>query len=198
MSAQSLTDRVRPHSVPLSMLAVVAAAALVVPPLVLEGPGVRTYALTAAVLILAVGSALPYAVAVAVGTLPLVYLGAGSYASPRATPEEPGTISLVAALRHVGAGIVYVLAAAMVGAIGVGLDIASSPGGSTPPPSVVPFFLIGGGAVGVLFVGLQLWRHDGPLATLDRRTVLGTVALGALLVPAGRVALWLFGRGGLA
>lgn len=197
MSAQSLTDRVRPHSVPLSMLAVVAAAALVVPPLVLDGPGARTYALTAAVLVLAVGSAFPYAVAVAVGTLPLFYLGAGSYASPRATPEEPGTVSLVAALRHVGAGVVYVLAAAMVGAIGVGLDVASSPGSSTPSPQV-PFFLVGGGVVGALFVGLQLWRHDAPLAALDRRTVLGTIALGALLVPAGRVALWLFGRGGLA
>ena len=194
MPSQSWTDRVRPHSVPLAMLAVLTAVALVVPPLVLDGPSARTYALTAAVLVLAVGSALPYAVAVAVGTLPLVYLDAGSYASPRATAGEPGSVSPVAALRHVGAGFVYVLAAAMVGAIGVGFDVVSSPGSSTPSPQV-PFFLVAGGVVGLVFVGLQLWRHDVPVGDLDARTTLGTVGLGLLLVPAGRVALWVFGGG---
>ncbi|PSP45721.1 hypothetical protein BRC63_00980 [Halobacteriales archaeon QH_10_70_21] len=139
------------------MLAVLTAVALVVPPLVLDGPSARTYALTAAVLVLAVGSALPYAVAVAVGTLPLVYLDAGTYASPRATA-------------------------------------GSSPGSSTPSPQV-PFFLVAGGVVGLVFVGLQLWRHDAPVGDLDARTTLGTVGLGLLLVPAGRVALWVFGGG---
>ena len=36
---------------------------------------------------------------------------------------------------------------------------------------------------------------DDPIGDLETRTVPGTVALGLLLVPAGRVALWLFGRG---
>ena len=188
----STLERVRPHSVPICILAVVVTAAVVVPPLVLDVTP-RTDAIAAAVLILAVTSTAPYAVAVAVLTLPFQFLGLASYASPRTVPED-GRPSLVDALRHAAAGFAYVLAAGAVGGIGVGVDIASSSGASTPPTGV-PFTHLAGGVVGLVFVALQLWRHDDPVGDLETRTVLGTVALGLLLVPTGRVALWLFGRG---
>ena len=187
----SAFERFRPHSVPVCILAVVVAAAVVVPPLVLDLTP-RTYAIAAAVLILAVISTAPYAVAVAVLTLPFQYLGLASYASPRTVQD--GRPSLVGSLRHTAAGFAYVLAAGAVGGIGVGVDVASSTSASTPPTGV-PFTYLAGGGVGLAFVGLQLWRHDGPVGDLETRTVSGTVALGLLLIPAGRVALWLFGRG---
>ena len=187
----SAFERFRPHSVPVCILAVVVAAAVAVPPLVLDLTA-RTYAIAAAVLILAVISTAPYAVVVAVLTLPFQYLGLASYASPRTVQE--GRPSLVGSLRHAAAGFAYVLAAGAVGGIGVGVDVASSAGASTPPTGV-PFTYLAGGGVGLAFVGLQLWRHDGPAGDLETRTVSGTVALGLPLVPAGRVALWLFGRG---
>ena len=190
----STLERFRPHSVPICILAVVAAAAVVVPPLVLELTP-KTYAIAAAVLILAVTSTAPYAVAVAVLTLPFQYLGLASYASPRTVPED-GRPSLADALRHAAAGFAYVLAAGAVGGIGVGVDVASSSSASTPPAGV-PFTYLAGGVVGLAFVGLQLWRHDDPVGDLETRTVLGTIALGLLLVPVGGVALWLFGRGSL-
>ena len=190
----STLERFRPHSVPVCILAVVVAVAVAVPPLVLDLTP-RTYAIAAAVLILAVISTAPYAVAVAVLTLPFQFLGLASYASPRAVPED-GRPSLVDALRHTAAGFVYVLAAGAVGGIGVGVDVASSAGASTPPTGV-PYAYLAGGGVGLTFVGLQLWRHDDPVGDLETRTVPGTIALGLLLVPAGHVALWLFGRGSL-
>jgi hypothetical protein len=188
----STLERFRPHSVPVCVFAVVVAAVVIVPPLVLDLTP-RTYAIAAAVLILAVSSTAPYAVAVAVLTLPSQYLGLASYASPRTVPDD-GRPSLVDALRHAGAGSAYVLAAGAVGGIGVGVDVASSSSASTPPTGV-PFTYLAGGVVGVVFVGLQLWRHDDPESGFDARTTFGTIALGLLLVPAGRVALWLFGHG---
>ena len=190
----SAFERFRPHSVPVCILAVVVTAAVAVPPLVLDLTP-RTYAITAAVLILAVISTAPYAVVVAVLTLPFQYLGLASYASPRTVPED-GRPSLVGSLRHAAAGFAYVLAAGAVGGIGVGVDVASSAGASTPPMGV-PYAYLAGGGVGLTFVGLQLWRHDDPVGDLETQTVSGTVGLGLLLIPAGDVALWLFGRGSL-
>ena len=193
-TAPSVLERFRPHSVPVCVFAVVAAAAVLVPPLVLD-LSARTYAIAAAILILAVTSTAPYAVVVAVLTLPVQYLGLASYAAPRTVPDG-GRPSLVDSLRHVAAGFAYVLAAGAVGGIGVGVDVAGSPSAPTPPTGV-PFTYLAGGVVGLVFVGLQLWRHDDPVGDLETRTVLGTVGLGLLLVPAGGVALWLFGRGSL-
>ena len=190
----STVERFRPHSVPVCILPVVMAAAVAVPPLVLDLTP-RTYAITAAVLILAVTSTAPYADAVAALTFPFQYLGLASYASPRTVPED-GRPSLVDSLRHAAAGFAYVLATGAVGGIGVGVDVASSASASTQPTGV-PFTYLAGGVVGLAFVGLQLWRHDDPVGDLQTRTVPGTIALGLLLVPAGRVALWLFGRGSL-
>ena len=186
----STLERFRPHSVPVCILAVVVATAVVVPPLVLDLTP-RTYAIAAAVLILAVTSTAPYAVAVAVLTLPFQFLGLASYASPRTVPED-GRPSLVDSLRHAAAGFAYVLAAGAVGGIGVGVDVASSSSASTPPAGV-PFTYFAGGVVGLVFVALQLWRHDVPAGDLETRTVLGTVVLGLFLLPAGPVALLLFG-----
>ena len=184
----STLERFRPHSVPVCVFAVVAAAAVLVPPLVLD-LSARTYAIAAAVLILGVTSAAPYAVAVSVVTLPLLYAGAGSYASPAAVldAERPAPVD---ALRHVAAGIVYVLAAGAVGAIGVGASFAADSGSSTLQPVLM---VAGSALVAATFVGLQLWRHDGPAGDLETRTVLGTVVLGLFLLPAGPVALLLFG-----
>ncbi|WP_254838828.1 hypothetical protein [Natronomonas marina] len=186
-------QRFRPYSVPVCLFTLVAAAALFVPPLILDlSP--RTYAITAAVLVLAVTSAFPYAVAVGVGTLPLLYAGAGSYASPQATRGAP---SASTALRHVGAGVAYVLAAAAVGAIGLGAEFAAPSGQSALPAALRPsFMIVGSGVVAAAFVGLQLWRYEGPVGRLEARAVAGTVALGLLLVPAARVALWVFGDAG--
>ena len=184
----STLERFRPHSVPVCVFAVVAAAAVLVPPLVLD-LSARTYAIAAAVLILGVTSAAPYAVAVSVVTLPLLYAGAGSYASPAAVldAERPAPVD---ALRHVAAGIVYVLAAGAVGAIGVGASFAADSGSSTLQPVLM---VAGSALVAATFVGLQLWRHNGPAGDLETRTVLGTVVLGLFLLPAGPVALLLFG-----
>ena len=188
----SVLERFRPHSVPVCILAVVVAAAVVVPPLVLDVTP-RTYAIAAAVLILAVTSTAPYAVAVAVLTLPFQFLGLASYASPRTVPDDERP-SLADALRHAAAGFAYVLAAGAVGGIGVGVDVASSSSASTPPAGV-PFTYLAGGVVGLVFVGLQLWRSDAPVGDLDARTVLGTVGFGLLLVPTGHVALLVFESG---
>ncbi|MFW5963760.1 MAG: hypothetical protein ACOCQM_02755, partial [Natronomonas sp.] len=73
MSLHASAERFRPVSVPVSLFALVAVALLFVPPLVMGEVTFRTYALATAVSILAVSSVLPYAVVVAVGTLPLLY-----------------------------------------------------------------------------------------------------------------------------
>jgi hypothetical protein len=191
-TAPFTVDRIRPHAVPVCLFALVVATAVLVPPLVLD-PSARTYAIAVAVLLLAVISTVPYAVAVSLLTLPLQYAGIASYASPRTVPDG-GRPSTTDALRHVAAGVANVLAAGAVGGIGVGLDVASSPGASTPPTRI-PFTYVAGAVVGVVFVARQLWRYDGSLGELDARTVPGTVGLGLLLVPAGRVAVWVFGGG---
>ena len=82
------------------------------------------------------------------------------------------------------------LAAGAVGAIGVGASFAADSGSSTLQPVLM---VAGSALVAATFVGLQLWRHNGPAGDLETRTVLGTVVLGLFLLPAGPVALLLFG-----
>lgn len=197
MALQRSVGRFRPYSVPVCLFVVVAAAVFFVPPLVLGEASGRTYALTAAVLIVAISSVLPYAVAVGVLTVPFLYAGVGSYADPGVIPASEESFSGMGALRHIVAGISYVVAAAAVGAVGIGIDFAAS-SGSTPLPRVgfPPFLALGGAVVASVFVAVQLWRYDGPIGDLGRKSVLGTVALGALLAASPLVALWVFGSFG--
>lgn len=205
MSLSSSVGRFRPYSVPLCLSAVVAAAVLFVPPLVLGDATGRTYALTTAVLIVAISSVLPYAVAVGVLTVPFLYTGLGSYAAPGVLPTEAEPFSLTAALRHVIAGISYVVAATAVGAVGIGVDFAASSGsdsfpavGFPPFPALgfPPFLLFGGVVIAGVYVVVQLWRYERPMGGLAWKTVLGTVVLGAFLAASPVIALWIFGSFG--
>lgn len=193
MSSPSTIHPFKRHSVPLVVLVMVAVAALVMPPIVLGEVTTRTYALTAAVLILAVSSAFPYAVLVALGTLPLLYAGVASFAAPQSTADNPHSFSAIAAIRHAVAGISYVLGAAAVGAIGIGVQMGMGSDSTSIPAAFQPSFLyLGGMLVAGAFVSLQLWRYNAPLGRLARRTVLGTVALGVLLAMSPAVAFWVF------
>jgi hypothetical protein len=205
MSLSRFVGRFRPYSVPICLFAVVAAAVLFVPPLVLGDATGRTYALTMAVLIVAISSVLPYAVAVGVLTVPFLYTGIGSYAAPEVLPTDAEPFALTAALRHVTAGISYVVAATAVGAVGIGLDFAAS-SGSDPFPAVgfppfpalgfPPFLMLGGVVIAGVYVALQLWRYERSVRGLGWDTVFGTVVLGAFLAASPIVALWIFGSYG--
>ncbi|WP_434531895.1 hypothetical protein ACODNH_22530 [Haloarcula sp. NS06] len=205
MSLSRFVGRFRPYSVPICLFTAVVAAVLVVPALVLGGPTGRTYALTVAVLIVAISSVLPYAAAVGVLTVPFLYTGVGSYASPSVLPADGEQLALAAALRHVIAGILYVVAATAVGAVGIGLDFAAS-SGSEPFPAVgfrqfpslgfPPFMLLGGVVIAGVYVITQLWRYEKPVRDLGWETVFGTVALGSFLAVSPLVALWIFGSYG--
>jgi len=194
MLSPSAIERFRHHVVPLVLFVIVAVAVLVVPPLVLGDLTARTYAVTAAIVVLAISSAFPYAILVAVGTLPLLYAGIASYAAPQ-TPSDAGhSFSAATSLRHVVAGVSYVLGAAVVGAVGLGVQLAAPPGVTPGPAALQPsFLLLGGLIVAGIFVGGQLWRYDTPQGTLPRHTVLGTAALGVLLAVSPVVAYWVFG-----
>lgn len=193
MSSPSTLDRFRPHAVPVVILALVVVVSSIVPPLVLGAVTARTYAITAAVLILAVGSVLPYALFVAIGTLPLLYTGLASYAAPQPSPDAAFSFSATAALRHVVAGVAYVLSAAVVGAIGIGAQMGAPDVVAGVPSAIYPSFLILGGVlIAVAFVALQLWRYDAALGTLDQGTILGTAVLGLLLAVSPIVAFWVF------
>jgi hypothetical protein len=171
----------------------VAVAVLVMPPLVLAEATTRTYALTAAILILALSSAFPYAVLVALGTLPLCYAGVASFAAPRPAADEPHPFSAVAALRHAVAGLAYVSGSAAVGAVGMGAQIGLSSDLSAMPAAFRPSFLhLGGVLVAGAFVSLQLWRYETPPTELAPRTVLGTLALGVPIALSPGVAFWVF------
>ena len=197
--------RFRPYSVPLCLFAVVTITVLFVPPLVLGDATGRTYALTMAVLIVAISAVLPYAVAVGVLTVPLLYTGIGSFAAPEVLPSDAEPFGLAATLRHVVAGISYVVAATAVGAVGIGLDFAAS-SGSEPFPAVgfpsfpslgfPPFLMLGGTVVAGVYVVVQLWRYERPVRGLGWDTVLGTVVLGAFLAVSPVVALWIVGSYG--
>jgi len=195
MPQPSLQRQFRRHSVPITLVAVVAGAVLFVPPLILGGLTTRTYAITAALLIIAVSTVLPYALLVAVGTLPLLYADIASFAAPRSSAAVTHPFSVRTALRHITAGVAYVLAAAVVGAIGIGAQM----GGPDIVNPVLKFLqpvllFAGGGIVATVFVSLQLWRYERGLRTLDWRTTLGTAGLGVLLTLSPVVAYWVFGN----
>ena len=193
MSSPSVIARFKPYAVPVVVFLIVVVAALVVPPLVLGEVTVRTYALTAAVIILAVGAVFPYALLVGLGTLPLLYADIASFAAPEIETNVTHSFSAVAALRHIAAGVSYVLGAAVVGAIGIGVQFAVGSDSTTIPTALQPLFLYFGGVIiAVAFVSLQLWRYDRPSSRLARRTILGTVALGVLLALSPAVAFWVF------
>lgn len=190
----STIDRARPYSVPAAIAALVAVAVLALPPLLLDLSS-RTYALTAAWVILAVGATIPYALTVAILTTPFSYLGIATYASPSVLTERGESPPAMAVVRHGTAGFAYVLAAGIVGAIGLGADFATANESAVPTDVLPSFMLVAGGVVAACFVALQLWRHDATPDGLDARRVAGTVVLGLFLVPAGRVALWVFQQG---
>ena len=193
MSTPLLVQSFKRYSVPLVVFIMVAVSALVVPPVVLGEVTAKTYALTAAVLILAVGSAAPYAVLVALGTLPLLYAGVTSFAAPQPAAKGFHPFSAVTAVRHTVAGISYVLGAAVVGAIGIGVQMDMRSDSTAIPAVFQPSFLfLGGVLVAGAFVSLQLWRYDTSSGELSRRTVLGTIALGVLLALSPAVAFWVF------
>ena len=205
MSLSRFVGRFRPYSVPICLFTVVGAAVLFVPPLVLGDATGRTYALTVAVLIVAISSVLPYAAAVGVLTVPFLYTGIGSYASPAVLPTDAEPFALAGVLRHVVAGISYVVAATAVGAVGIGIDFAASSGSdslpavgfpSFPSPGFPPFLLLGGVVIAGVYVTVQLWRYERPVRDLGWETVFGTVVLGVFLAAAPAVALWIFGSYG--
>ena len=191
----STVDRFRPYSVPISIFALVALAVVVVPPVLLGDPSGRTYALTAAWIILAVWAALPYALTVGLVTLPLVYAGIATYAAPSLLPGARDSASPSAVIRHSLAGVAYILAAGVVGAVGLGAGFTTANEPAVPTGVLPSFTLLAGGVVGACFVGLQLWRHGATARGSDTRTTIGTIVLGLGLVPAGRVAVWLFQHG---
>lgn len=195
MPAQSLQERTRPYAVPLSIVVLVILAVVALPPILLGELTGKTYALTAVVVILAVSSSIPYALAVGLVTLPLFYLGVATYSSPTVLPDGEGSPSPGAVARHVLAGFAYTLAAAVVGGIGIGADFATANDSAVPVELLPSFMYIAGGIVAACFVALQLWRHDAIAGEVDAPTIVGTAALGVPLVVAGRVALWVFENG---
>lgn len=195
MTARALQERARPYSVPASIVALVAIAVVVLPPILLGELTGKTYALTAVVVILAVTSAIPYALGVGLVTLPLLHLGVATYASPAVLPGSDDSPSVGAVVRHFLAGVGYTLAAAVVGGIGIGADFATANDSAVPVELLPSFMYIAGGIVAACYVALQLWRHDATPDGLDGSVVAGTAALGVPLVVAGRVALFVFGNG---
>lgn len=193
MSPSTALNRIDRYAVPVVLFAIVAGVVLAVPPVVLGEATTRTYAITAALLIIAFGSVMPYALLVAVGTLPLLYRGVASYAAPMPSAGAHHVFSLDAVFRHLVAGIAYTLGAAAVGTIGIGAQIGGVDMADGLPAVVQPALLILGGVlVAGVFVWLQLWRYDPPVRSLDRWTILGTAVLGLLLALAPVVAYWVF------
>ena len=181
------------YAAPLAVALVVAVAVLAVPPVVLGELTPRTYALTAAVIIIAVGAVVPYALLVGLGTLPLLAAGVASFTAPATGSDVAHELSALAALHHVAAAVAYVLAAAIVGAIGIGANIGVGDAVASTPAVVQSVLFYGGGViVAATFVPLQVWRYDSSVADLDRRTVLATVGLGGLLALSPVVAFWVF------
>jgi hypothetical protein len=128
MSSPSIIGRFSRYSVPVATFLVVLVTVLVVPPLVMGGVTAQTYAIAGAVIILAVRAAFPYAVLIAVGTLPFLATDVGSFAAPEIDAGGAHSLSGGTAFRHVAAGVSYALGAAVVGAVGIGAQIAISVG----------------------------------------------------------------------
>lgn len=185
MPSRSSAEWFAPLSVPVAVFATVVAFGAVVPPLA-SGPisvG-EAYTLTLVILILAVGYGVPYAVAVAVVTLPVLRFGVADYASPELADRDASTTVLAAV--HVVVGFLYALAAAFVGSLALGAQIAGSP----DTGFAFPFGPLGGGLlVGGAYVAAQLWRGRRH----DPRTVAVTLALGGLLAASPVVVVRLFG-----
>ena len=184
MPSLRLAERFAPLSVPVAVFALVVGFAVVVPPLA-SGPipAAEAYTYALVFLILAAGYGAPYAVVVAVVTLPVLRFGMAGYASPELLDADASTTLLAAV--HVAVGFLYALAAAFVGSLALGARIAGSPGTAF----TFPFGTLGGGVlVGGAYVVLQLWRGE----RRDLRTVAVTVSLGALLAAAPVVARRLF------
>lgn len=193
MPSPSVSERFKSYAVPLVVFLIVTVTVLVVPPIVLGELTWETYAITAAIIYLAVDSVFPYAVLVALGTLPLLSAGIASFAAPEAEAEVAHSFSAVTALRHIVAGVSYVFGAAVVGAIGFGVQMAVKSSPTALPTILRPTFLyLGGLIVAGVFVCLQLWRYDTSAAALARRTILGTMSLGALLALSPAIAFWVF------
>jgi len=181
------------HSVPVVVFTIVTGAVLILPPIVLGEVTARTYAITAAVLILAVSSAFPYALLGVLGTLPLLYAGVASFAAPQPVADDPHPFSVGAALRHAVAGLSYVLGAAAVGGIGMGVQIGMGSESTAMPAVFQPSFLyLGGATIAVAFVSLQLLRYETPITKLAHRTIVGTVAHGLVIALSPAVALSVF------
>jgi hypothetical protein len=191
MVLERVANRLSPLSVPVLVFGLLATVLLVVPPLV-AGPMTpgRAYLIAGALLILAVGHAVPYAAAVAVVTLPVLWAGSPGYASPESVTAADGPTT-VQAVQHVVVGGGYALASAGLGGVLVGAEVAGLP---LPSGVVVPAGAIAGGLLtGGTFVAIQLWRYRTLDVPLDPRTTLVTVGLGGLLAPSPAVAYWLFG-----
>jgi hypothetical protein len=193
--ALHLANRLSSHSVPALVSGLAATLLFVVPPVV-SGPLTvgKAYLLAVAILILAVVNGAPYAVLVAVATLPMILTGSAGYASPEAVvapTSGAGTTTAEVAIRHVAVGIGYGLASACVGSVLVGAELAGLP---LPSGVGVPTgALVGGLLIGGAFVRLQLWRYRWLGATLDWRTTVTTAGLGGLLVLSPAVTYWRFG-----
>lgn len=187
----SINAHSKRYAVPLLVFLIVGVTVLIIPPIVLNEATARTYTITAAVVILAVSAVMPYAILVALGTLPLYYTDIASFTAPETKEDGSYSFSIAAALRHVAAGVAYILGAAVVGTIGVGAQIGIG-GGSTPiVPVLQPSFLyLGGLVIGGAFFYLQLWRYDKPMNELTRRTIVGTLILGVLLSLSPVVSYW--------
>jgi len=181
-------DRYKESAVPLTLFLITAVAILIVPPIALGDLG--AIAVVPFVILIAFMNVFPYACVVAVGTLPLLYANIASFAAPDADTGALHSFSWGAALRHVVAGFLYVVGAATVSAIGIGIQIIRED--ETILDTFQLSFLIGSVLVAGAFVGTQLWRYDRPLRTLPLRTVLGTLVLGSLLALSIVAAFWMF------
>ena len=189
MSVPPPIDRYKEEAVPLVFLLIVSVSLFVVPPVALEELGVT---LLIPLLILIVLLAVwPYACAVAVGTLPLLYANIASFAAPDTDTDAFHSFSLDTVLRHTVAGFSYVVGAATVSAVVIGIQMFQADD-ETVVETFQPWFLLGSVTVAVAFVVTQLWRYDRPLRTLPLRIVFGTLILGVLLALSIVPAFWHF------
>ena len=189
MSVPPPIDRYKEEAVPLVFLLIVSVSLFVVPPVALGELGVT---LLIPLLILIVLLAVwPYACAVAVGTLPLLYANIASFAAPDTDTDAFHSFSLDTVLRHTVAGFSYVVGAATVSAVVIGIQMFQADD-ETVVETFQPWFLLGSVTVAVAFVVTQLWRYDRPLRTLPLRIVFGTLILGGLLALSIVPAFWHF------